>query len=122
VLKPPIVVKSRGNLLVFHSVAAAEASLDPIDVRNGAYAAAYDSDGRLLRAEVRVRERRVLGLFRQVTEQSRLVECEHVPTHDRELRALVLQYVSSPAAAAAAEAGNPLEGLIRWSPRRLRIR
>lgn len=92
-LKPPIIIDARGDLLVFATQAAAERELSVEDVRAGAYPAAYDIEGRMLRVEVQVRERRILGLFRDVQEVVRIVPYEHIATHDQELQALLARFV-----------------------------
>ena len=92
-IKPPVVIATRGGVLLFGSPARAERELTIEDVLAGAYPAAYDMDGRLLRIEVKQRERRILGLFRQVTPYVRIVECEHVPTHDQELHRLLARFI-----------------------------
>ncbi len=47
--KPPIVIDGDGGPLIFGTVMEAEGYLEPIDVVNNEYWAAYDSEGRLLR-------------------------------------------------------------------------
>jgi hypothetical protein len=93
-LKPPIVIDARGDLLVFASQAAAERELSPEDIRAGAYPAAYDIEGRLLRVEVQLRERRILGVLRDVKETVRIVAYEHIPTHDLALKQLLARFIA----------------------------
>jgi hypothetical protein len=93
-LKPPIVIDARGDLLIFASQAAAERELSPEDIRAGAYPAAYDIEGRLLRVEVQLRERRILGVFRDVKETVRIIAYEHIPTHDQALKALLARFIA----------------------------
>ena len=92
-LKPPIVIDARGDLLIFASQTAAERELSIEDVRAGAYPVAYDIEGRLLRIEVHSRERRILGVFRDVREVVRIVPYEHIATHDQELHALLARFI-----------------------------
>ncbi|HTS87218.1 MAG TPA: hypothetical protein VMG41_01905 [Gemmatimonadales bacterium] len=92
-LKPPIVIDTRGGLLVFASQSAAERELAVEDVRAGAYPVAYDIEGRLLRIEVQTRERRILGVFRDVRESVRIVAYEHIATHDRALHDLLARFI-----------------------------
>jgi hypothetical protein len=94
VLKPPIVIDARGDLLIFASQSAAERELSIEDVRAGAYPAAYDIEGRLLRIEVQTLERRILGLFRDVREVIRIVPYEHIATHDQQLHALLARFIA----------------------------
>lgn len=93
-LKAPIVIDARGDLLIFASQAAAERELSPEDIRSGAYAAAYDIEGRLLRVEVQLKERRILGVFRDVKETVRIIAYEHIPTHDQDLRDLLARFIA----------------------------
>ncbi len=113
--RPPIIIDGRNHLLAFHTLAAAEAALAPLDVRNGEYPAVYDSDGRLLRLEVRQEEYRVLGLFRRLVERTRIMESEHIPTHETALRTLLLRFVG-PGKDTAVAGGEPLAGLIKSAP------
>lgn len=92
-LKPPIVIDARGDLLIFASQAAAERELAVEDVRAGAYPVAYDIEGRLLRIEVQTRERRILGVFRDVRETVRIVAYEHIATHDQALHNLLARFI-----------------------------
>ncbi len=92
-LKPPIIIDARGDLLIFASQAAAERELAVEDVRAGAYPVAYDIEGRMLRVEVQTRERRFLGVFREVEEVVRITPYEHIATHDQELHALLARFL-----------------------------
>jgi hypothetical protein len=94
VLKPPIVIDARGDLLIFASQATAERELSIEDVRAGAYPVAYDSEGRMLRIEVYSKERRILAVFRDVRESVRIVPYEHIATHDQELRSLLARFIA----------------------------
>jgi hypothetical protein len=114
VIKAPIVIEARGDLLVFAELATALRELTPEEVRAGAYPVAYDVEGRLLRIEVYTRERRFLGLFREVTEHVRIVAYEHIPTHERALEALLARFIAPTAvpaligrSRAGRETGNP---------------
>lgn len=115
-IKPPIVIDAQGDLLIFNSLSAALRELSPLDVQNGHYPVAYDSEGRLLRIEVRTHERRILGLFPEVTEQVVIVPYEHIPTHDQALRALLLRFIQPRAAAEPATPSKPAEDMLRTSP------
>jgi hypothetical protein len=92
-LKPPIIIDARGDLLIFASQTAAERELSIEDVRAGAYPTAYDIEGRMLRIEVHTRERRILGVFRDVRESVRIVPYEHIATHDQELQTLLARFI-----------------------------
>jgi hypothetical protein len=109
---PPIIIDARGNLLVFSTLAAAERELTPADVREGRYPVAYDSEGRLLRIEVRVRERRILGLFRKMWEQVQISAYEHIPTHELAVRELLLRFIQPRTELAAVGAAPPAQGLL----------
>jgi hypothetical protein len=112
-IRPPIVIDSLGALLVFNTRAQAEQCLAPLDVQGGKYVGAYDRDGRLLRVQVRTEERRILGLFRRVSQRTEIVETEHIPTHEATLRALLLRFIQPRHPADASERMDPLRGLIR---------
>lgn len=58
-VRPPIIVDSRRELLLFRDVARAEAYLEAIDVRNGEYSAAYDSEGHGLALSTKMVRRRI---------------------------------------------------------------
>lgn len=93
-LKGPIVIDAKGDLLIFANQAAAERELSVEDVRAGAYPVAYDCEGRLLRIEVQSRERRILGVFRDVQESVRIIAYEHIPTHDQALHNLLARFIA----------------------------
>lgn len=93
-LTTPIIIDANGDLLVFASLGAAERELTPEDVRSGAYRAAYDRAGRQLRLEVRIHERRFLGVFRDVQERVHIVPVEHIPTQEEALRALLSRFLA----------------------------
>jgi hypothetical protein len=113
VINPPIFVDAHGDLLVFPTLAEVEASLAPLDVQGGRYRVAYDRDGRLLRVVAREEIRRYLGLFRRITIRTRLVECEHIPTHDGALRSLLLRFIHPVSVPGSDASAHPLAGLIR---------
>jgi hypothetical protein len=94
VITTPIIIDANGDLLVFASLGAAERELTPEDVRTGAYRAAYDRAGRQLRLEIRVRERRILGVFRDVQERVQIVPVEHIPTQEEALRTLLERFLA----------------------------
>jgi len=98
VIKPPIIIDARGDLLVFGDLSAALRELAPEDVLAGAYPVAYDAEGRLLRIEVQTRERRILGVFRDVKEYVRIVAYEHIPTHEHALQGLLARFIMPPTA------------------------
>ena len=90
----PIIIDASGDLLVFASLEAAEREITPEDVRTGVYRAAYDRHGRQLRREIRTRERRILGVFRDVQERVHIVPVEHIPTQGEALSALLARFLS----------------------------
>ncbi len=93
-INTPIIIDASGDLLVFASLGAAERELTPDDVRSGVYRTAYDRTGRQLRLEVRIRERRILGVFRDVQERVHIVPVEHVPTQEEALSALLARFLA----------------------------
>ena len=71
--KPPVIVDTGSELLLFRSIEAAENYLEPIDVENGEYPAVYDSQGQLLELKVeRIATSRMFGLFPGVEEHVRI--------------------------------------------------
>ena len=116
-IKPPIIIDARGALLVFNSIAQALRELAPQDVREGKFPVAYDAEGRLLRVEVQVRERKILGIWREVREEVQIVAYEHIPTHELALRELLLRFIQ-PQEGPALEFAHPFDGLLRTVPAR----
>jgi hypothetical protein len=47
-MRPPIIVDAKSELLLYRTIEDLVADLEAIDVRNGEYPAAYDSEGRRL--------------------------------------------------------------------------
>ena len=88
-IQPPIVVDAKSEVLLFRSPERAEAYLEAIDVRNGEYAAAYDSEGRRLELGVRSVERRFLGLIRTQLDLVDVRALEDEPSHAAELATLL---------------------------------
>ena len=116
-IRPPIIIDSQGSLLVFNSFTQAIKELSPADVRAGRYPVAYDADGRLLRIEVRVRERKILGIWKEVREEVQIIAYEHIPTHEMALRELLLRFIQPPQGVAQ-EFASPADGLLRVIPAR----
>jgi len=115
-IRPPIIIDAQGALLVFNSLSRAQRELTPLEVREGRYPVAYDAEGRLLRIEVRMRERRILGIWREVREEVQIIAYEHIPTHELALRELLLRFIQPREGAAALDAAHPAEGLLRTAP------
>lgn len=116
-IRSPIIFDAQGSLLVFNSLAQALRELQPQDVREGRYPVAYDAEGRLLRVEVRLRERKILGLWREVREEVHIVAYEHIPTHELALRELLLRFIQ-PRSGATLEFAHPFDGILRTVPAR----
>ena len=73
----PIIVLSKDELCVFESIESAEQYMEAIDVKNGEYLAAYDSEGR--RFQIRVVRRNqpaLFGLLSVEVEFAKLVETD----------------------------------------------
>ena len=115
-MRPPIIVDARGDLLVFSSIRAAERELAPADVREGHYPVAYDADGRRLRIEVRSHEYKVMGLFPRVKEEVLVIPVEHIPTHEQTLREFLLRFIRPQSGALPTDPGPPAEGILRTRP------
>lgn len=84
-MKPPIIVIGDGGPFIFESVGAAEGYVEPVDVLNNEYPAAYDSEGRLLRLTVRE------GWNPRVE----IVPVETEPHHAAELRQFIADYLAT---------------------------
>lgn len=91
---PPFIVASRSEVLVFETAAAAAAYLEPIDVRNGEYLVAFDSEGRKLGIQVGFESRpRMFGLLARRIEVVRLVPLEDRPD-EAELASLLRSFLA----------------------------
>ncbi|HSB54661.1 MAG TPA: hypothetical protein VLD58_09905 [Gemmatimonadales bacterium] len=115
-IRSPIIIDAKGSLFVFNSLAQALRELSPQDVREGRFPVAYDAEGRLLRVEVRMRERKILGIWREVREEVHIVAYEHIPTHELALRELLLRFIQP--SGASLEFAHPFDGLLRTIPAR----
>jgi DNA polymerase III delta prime subunit len=84
-MKEPIIANNKGDVLIFETVKAAEAYIEPIDIRNKEYTI-YDSAGRLLR-----------GRIKKVKwhEEVELEEAEVEPSHQEELRAVLINFLKA---------------------------
>jgi hypothetical protein len=90
-LTPPIFVVTASEVLVFRGVDLAARYMEPIDIRNGEYEAAYDSAGRRLKPTVRQNERQFLSLLPE--EVSSLVVVDG-PTQPLELAAALRKFLA----------------------------
>lgn len=115
-IRSPIIIDARGSLLVFTSLAQAIRELSVADVREGRYPVAYDAEGRLLRIEVRVREERILGIWKVTREEVQIIAYEHIPTHEMALRELLCRFIQPQGL--APEFAHPFDGLLRTAPAR----
>lgn len=115
-IRSPIIIDARGGLLLFTSLAQAVRELTVADVREGRYPVAYDAEGRLLRIEVRIRERKILGIWKDVKEEVQIVAYEHIPTHEMALRELLTRFIQPQGL--ATEFSHPFDGLLRTVPAR----
>jgi hypothetical protein len=106
-IRPPIIVDAKSELLLFRSVERAEAYLEAVDVRNGEYAAAYDSDGRRLELGTKIVTRRVfLGLVPSRIECASLRATDDRPSHTSELRELLEVRLSASDASTVSQCSN----------------
>lgn len=92
-MKPPIflVVASNGDLLAFASSNQVEHYVESVDVENGEYGKAFDSEGRLLALEVErpSGRHRILGLALVELTAVRLAEKEAQPSHEADLASVL---------------------------------
>jgi len=101
---PPLLVWESGDLYAFQSVAEAESSLEPPDVKNGIYRG-FDGDGRLLALSTTIRRERLLGVLSISRERVSVALAEESPNHRDELAGnlrLFLAAVGKPAEALTA--------------------
>jgi hypothetical protein len=91
--KPPLVIRSSGDVFFCRSIEAAERELEAVDVRHGEYTG-YDRDGRLLLIDVITETVPIFfGLGTAAIERVRIGVAEKEPTHMAEARAAVLGYL-----------------------------
>jgi hypothetical protein len=103
-MKPPIYVYETGDLTVFTSVDDVHAHLEPVDVYENRYVA-YDSEGRLLKLSARDKSFRY-----PIT-----VTAEEVPTHQTELRNLLVPFLQRLGTAQESITDAKLEELVEMS-------
>lgn len=82
-MRPPIIVDDNGDMVIFESLDEAQKYIEPTDVDSGD-CLAFDSEGRLLRAEVVTRAL----ILRRV----RLQPAEQEPTHAGLLRSRLVEF------------------------------
>jgi hypothetical protein len=92
-MKPPIIVDAKGELLFFKNASAAEGYIEEIDVKNGEYGEAYDSEGRLLRLTVQQRQTPMFGAVKLTGESVVLESAEETPTHGSDLQAQLIDFL-----------------------------
>ena len=94
-IKPPIIIRADDGIHTFKNVIEAESYMEPIDVENGVYSAAYDSTGRILKISSKYieKEKRFLW-FRTVGEVESLVLEEIDQSDPYRLRELLIDYIS----------------------------
>jgi hypothetical protein len=114
-IRSPIIVDAGSELLFFRDVERAEAYLEAVDVRNGEYSAAYDSDGRALTLGTKIVARHVFfGLVPTKIESASLVatEADRAP----QLRELLTKHVIKDEATTAPQ--RPLATLVTMAVER----
>lgn len=100
-MKAPIFIDGDGGLLIFNTVEDAVNYIEPTDVENYEYNAAYDSEGRLLNLRleesfVSRRRRSFLGGLIEITPSTPLISIESAesnPTHQEELKNLLIGFL-----------------------------
>jgi hypothetical protein len=93
-IKAPIVVDARGDMLLFSGVDMMVSYLEAIDVQKNEYLA-YDSEGRAI-ALTTVKEPRshLFGLVSSTAEVVKVAEVEAVPSHSDALAATVRDFLA----------------------------
>ena len=91
---PPILVWEPGDLGCYASKSEAESALEAIDVEAGAYIA-FDAEGRQLNLSIALEKRRSFGVFTTEIPIVRIESAEEEPTHQSELRNILLQFLEA---------------------------
>lgn len=107
----PLLVWESGDLLTFQSVAEAESSLEPIDVRSGIYRG-FDGEGRLLTLGVTVRRERFLGIVSVSRERVFVRLAEESPNHRGELKDILQRFLRAAGVAGDAVSTMTFEELV----------
>lgn len=95
------------ELLLFRSLEAAERYLEPIDVENGEYPAAYDSQGQPLELGIeQTPTRHMWGLLRGIVEHVRVRPVPGSRNHAEELAGRLRAYLGTLGAPALGEEGS----------------
>src|SRR5262245_3463429 len=93
-MQPPIIVDAKSELLLFRDATRAEVYLEAVDVRNGTYSAAYDSEGKALALATQLVARRVfVCLLPTTVEWASLAAADHEADSGLELRELLKRHV-----------------------------
>ncbi len=101
-IKPPIFIRDGGDLSIFETIADVTSYIEPVDVLNNVYVG-YDSQGRLLTLKARS-DRNYHPI------EIELAETE--PSHQAELRTILLAFLKAVRGAEPSFAEAPLEELI----------
>jgi hypothetical protein len=110
--EPPVIVDTGSELLLFTTIAKAEGYLEPIDVENDEYPAAYDSQGRLLELRIeRIPRTYFFGLMRSTAEYVRIQPALSGGDHSPELTARLRTCLGALGATNLTE-GNALDRLL----------
>lgn len=107
-----MLVWESGDLYAFHSVAEAESSLEPADVRNGIYRG-FDGEGRLLTLSVTIRQEKLLGVFSVSRERVSVGLAEESPNHTDELKDILQRFLRAAGVPAGAVTTMTFEELVR---------
>jgi hypothetical protein len=88
-VKPPIIVRAEGELMVFESAARAEQYVEHYDVEAGVYELVFDADEKKLRFDVV--KKRWWSVPKVI-----LTEAEGSPDHREELRTILVEALGRP--------------------------
>ena len=123
-MRPPIFIAEGLDLGAYATEDDAICAVEWQDVDDGIYVA-YDSEGRLLTLSVDPPSRqpkRFLGLTWDPGGEVRLDVAEDEPTHQEDLRSLILRFRSALGEATEGMEGEPLPVLVNWVTARLRVK
>jgi hypothetical protein len=101
-VKTPIIVDNRGDVFLFESISDMERYIEPIDVVNQEYKF-FDSTGRALTVGIQNDQGR---------EKVKIMQCEDQPTHQSELRSLLITFLNAVSNTSTDFENLPLDHLI----------
>ena len=99
-MRSPIVVDARGELLFFKSPASAQGWVEAIDIENQEYGDCWDADGTLLELAIEQREKKIFRVLRRRYQQPVLRLGSAPAEQASELRAALVGFLEKQGARA----------------------